>query len=223
MTTLPLISCICPTANRGTLLARSVRYFQAQDYPNKELIILEDGAEMHAQRGKGVIYHYSMGHLSIGTKRNLACQMAHGEIITHWDDDDYYGPGRLSYQAAPLLDGNAEVSALTMELLFDTTTGDLLRCPPEAHEKLFKYDVRASTIMYCNTHGMISGFTLIYNEQVPRGEDVRFLTHLVNSGARLARLPSAAHYISVWHGANTTPRPDTTGWETVGTQGLIPF
>ncbi len=46
--TLPLISCILPTANRRRFVPQAIRLFLAQDYPNKELVILDDGAESAA-------------------------------------------------------------------------------------------------------------------------------------------------------------------------------
>ena len=40
----PLASCIMPTANRRRFVPEAIRYFLAQDYPNKELIVIDDGA-----------------------------------------------------------------------------------------------------------------------------------------------------------------------------------
>jgi len=39
----PLVSCIMPTANREKFIPLAVKYFQRQDYPNKELVVLDDG------------------------------------------------------------------------------------------------------------------------------------------------------------------------------------
>ena len=39
---LPLVSCIMPTADRRRFVPRAVHQFLAQDYPNKELVILDD-------------------------------------------------------------------------------------------------------------------------------------------------------------------------------------
>ena len=40
-------------------------------------------------------------------------QAARGEILLHWDDDDLYDPSRIEAQIRPLLDGTADMSALT--------------------------------------------------------------------------------------------------------------
>src|SRR5947207_144911 len=108
MSEYPLISCIMPTRNRRAFLAQAVKLFLAQDYPNKELVTLEDGEECNWDVMAGTNYHYlGNTHLTIGYKRNFAMwsRIAHGDILCHWDDDDYYGPQRLSVQVQPILDG----------------------------------------------------------------------------------------------------------------------
>src|SRR5579863_3996562 len=153
---LPLMTAICPTANRHTLLARCIASFLAQDYPRKELIILEDGAQCNESvveglgPHSGITYHYSPGHTSIGAKRNLACSLAHGEYLVGLDDDDYSGPARLSQQVQPLLCGAADCSAMRMSLLLTLDSGipHLWHCSDSVHASLFPYDVRAGTLMF---------------------------------------------------------------------------
>jgi len=43
-------------------------------------------------------YARCVGVTSLGWKRNLACEMAAGEYIAHWDDDDWSHPDRLASQ-----------------------------------------------------------------------------------------------------------------------------
>src|SRR5260370_35469672 len=102
----PLISCIMPTRNRGHFVAQSVRFFQRQDWDHRELIIIDDGREGRSSdfcRNKRIRYVHKSEPLTIGAKRNLACELAQGSIIAHWDDDDWYSADRLSIQAAPLV------------------------------------------------------------------------------------------------------------------------
>jgi hypothetical protein len=103
---MPLVTCIMPTANRRDFVAQSIRYFQRQDYSNRELIILDDGD----QELTGVvpddarIRYLRMDHkATIGAKHNLACELAAGEVIVHWDDDDWMADWRLSYQVDSIL------------------------------------------------------------------------------------------------------------------------
>jgi Glycosyl transferase family 2 len=60
---------------------------------------------------------------TIGAKRNLACEEARGEIIAHWDDDDWHAPDRLRYQTQALLHRGADVCGLATLLFYDLSTG----------------------------------------------------------------------------------------------------
>lgn len=40
--------------------------------------------------------------MRIGAKRNFCCQWARGEIILHWDDDDWSAPERMAEQVAQI-------------------------------------------------------------------------------------------------------------------------
>jgi glycosyltransferase involved in cell wall biosynthesis len=100
-----LVSCIMPTRNRRHLVAQAIAYFLRQDYPRKELVIVDDGDDGIADlvpSDARVRYLRLEGRTPLGTKRNLACQASQGELIAHWDDDDWMAADRLSVQVATL-------------------------------------------------------------------------------------------------------------------------
>src|SRR5215211_5248281 len=79
----PLISCIMPTANRRHFVAQAVRYFLAQDYPAKELIVFDDGTETAADlmpADPRVIYLRSEQRHPLREKRVLCGQAARGKL-----------------------------------------------------------------------------------------------------------------------------------------------
>src|SRR6266567_7684949 len=93
----PLVSCIMPTANRRQFARQAITYFQRQDYPSKELLILDDGQDCIQDlmpEDAAIRYTRLTGKRSLGMKRNLACEMARGDLILHWDDDDWMAPNR---------------------------------------------------------------------------------------------------------------------------------
>src|SRR5262249_23901876 len=93
-----LVSCIMPTADRRKFVPKAISYFQAQDYPNKELIIIDDGAESAVDLVPNdplIRYIRLYAKKTVGAKRNMACEEARGEIIAHWDDDDWMASWRL--------------------------------------------------------------------------------------------------------------------------------
>ena len=94
-----------PTADRRTFVPWAIEYFLRQDYPRKELVILDDGE--HSVRdlvpSRPDVRYYREEHPQIlGDKRNRLCELARGEIIAHWDDDDWQAAQRLTYQVHSL-------------------------------------------------------------------------------------------------------------------------
>jgi len=104
----PLVSCLMPTRARHALLPAAVANFLAQDFADAELLIFsEDGVpdSLASALSSGRVHHLPCpGGLSLGAKRNFACQAADGEFLAHWDDDDWYAPDRLRRQIEALLE-----------------------------------------------------------------------------------------------------------------------
>ncbi|HWU89495.1 MAG TPA: glycosyltransferase, partial [Kofleriaceae bacterium] len=91
----PRVSCIMPTCDRRPFVPRAVRQFLAQRWPDAELIIVDDGerpVEDLVPAHERIRYLRLPARRSIGHKRNLACEAATGELVVHWDDDDWMAP-----------------------------------------------------------------------------------------------------------------------------------
>jgi len=117
-----LVSCIMPTCNRRRFVPQAIQYFLRQDYPNKELIILDDGSEpVHdlVPKADNIRYYRLEQKTTLGAKLNLACQYANGSIIANWDDHDWYAPWRLSYQVEALHQPGIEVCGINQLLYYD--------------------------------------------------------------------------------------------------------
>lgn len=96
-----------PTANRAKFVPGALDCFLAQDWQDKELIILDDG-ENAVPRGlipddERIHYFRTAPRETTGTKRNACCELSRGELICHWDDDDWSAAGRISHQVETLL------------------------------------------------------------------------------------------------------------------------
>lgn len=118
---LPLITCIMPTANRVDFVISSIKLFLNQNYPNKELMIIDDGENSISgviPENPQIRYFYFNPKNTIGTKRNWACERANGELITHWDDDDWYAEDWLSYQVYALLNSEADIAGINQVQFF---------------------------------------------------------------------------------------------------------
>lgn len=64
------------------------------------MLILADGEDVRdlvPADDRIRLVHFD-GQLEIGDKRNRGCEIAHGDVIAHWDDDDVSAPGRVADQ-----------------------------------------------------------------------------------------------------------------------------
>ena len=123
----PLISCIMPTWNRRAYIKAAVACWAAQTYKNKELIIVDDGTEAVQDllpKGRRIRYIKLQGEkLTKGMKRNVCCQHAKGDIIAHFDDDDWSAPERLQDQYQRLVQSGKPITGYSALLFWDTTRG----------------------------------------------------------------------------------------------------
>ncbi len=215
-----------PTWNRRRFVPLALQSFLNQDYPNRELIIVDDGAEPVEELTDGVPrVHYIRlsGRASIGAKRNLACQRAQGGIIAHWDDDDWYSPDRLRYQAVPILTGQADLTGLENAFVMQLPDGDFWTTQPDLHRKMFVGDVHGGTLVYRRElldHG-------IRYPEISLGEDAWLLQRAVRAGKRLIRLSNPGVFVYVRHGRNAwqfTPGVflNPSGWTRIPPPPLFP-
>jgi hypothetical protein len=97
-----LVTCICPTYNRPPahqwLVEEAIQSFLLQDYPHRELIVLNDcpGQLLTYDDPRVVIVNAGRRFRSLGEKLNAAAGLSRGELIVPWDDDDICLPWRLT-------------------------------------------------------------------------------------------------------------------------------
>ena len=203
-----------PTSRRPYRVLRSVELFQAQDYGPRELVIVDDGddgLEALLPADPRITYVRSPPGESIGAKRNRGIAHCRGSLVVHWDDDDWYAPHRLRVQARPLLAGEADVSALRCEIVYDVASGRYYAPTEELHRRLFAHDVHGGTLMYRRE---LWGQPAVYPD-VSLAEDAAFLRTAVQHGARLATVPVSGCFLYVRYADSTWRLPATRGWVAV--------
>lgn len=100
-----LVSAVMPTRGREILARQAVDCFLRQTYRNRELVILDDADAPSFPggiSGPGIKYHVTDKRMNTGEKRNAVNALATGEIICHWDDDDWSAPERIDDQVRRL-------------------------------------------------------------------------------------------------------------------------
>ena len=212
----PLVSCIMPTRDRRPFLMLALANYSAQDYPNKELIIIDDGAdpvEDLAEGLPGVRYVRLTAPTTIGGKRNRACREARGAIIAHWDDDDWYSPCRLSRQVAPLAEGRADITGLESAYVLVLPAGMFWTITADLHRRMFAGNVHGGTLVY---RKVLFDQGLWYPE-VNLAEDAHLIRQALGRGKRLAPLANEGSFVYIRHGRNawrfeTGCFLDSAGW-----------
>ena len=107
---MPLVSCLCATYNRPPshqhLIEEAIESFLRQDYPNKELVVINDGAgqELLCDAPGVRIVNVDDRFPTLGEKYNAAADLARGALLAPWDDDDISLPWRLSLSVERLGD-----------------------------------------------------------------------------------------------------------------------
>nr|BCX00470.1 MAG: hypothetical protein KatS3mg041_0516 [Bacteroidota bacterium] len=109
---LPRVSCLMVTADRPQWVRQAVRCFQRQNWPNRELVVVDDGetdlSPMLAELPPDQVRYERIGRrprLSLGALRNISLELATGEFCLQWDDDDWYHPDRIRVQMHYALQG----------------------------------------------------------------------------------------------------------------------
>ena len=85
------ITALCPTYRRPKLLANAIAQFQAQDHPDKEMIILDDAQQILEQSGENWrLYSAAARYPSLPEKYAAMIALAdpRTEAFVIWEDDD---------------------------------------------------------------------------------------------------------------------------------------
>jgi glycosyltransferase involved in cell wall biosynthesis len=198
-----MVTCIMPTADRRGFAPQAIAHFLQQDYANRELIVLDDGAdpvEDLMPDDPRVRYVRAECKTPVGVKRNRLCELARGDVIVHWDDDDWMAPWRVKYQVERLMETGADVCGLNRPLFYDPAT-----------RRAWQY------IYPSNAAPWVYGATLCYTKAFWRrnpfppigvGEDSRFVW--ANVSKKVLALDDPTFFVGIIHPGNTS-RKQTQG------------
>ena len=136
------------------------------------------------------------GRSNVGAKRNRGCREARGELIAHWDDDDWMATWRLSYQVRELLKFGADICGLRQ--LYYWGPG-----PEQAWEYVYEAESRpwvaGGTMLYRRSLWEESPF-----QEISVGEDNEFLWS--ETAKRVLPLVDRRFYVAGIHAGNTSPK-----------------
>lgn len=217
---LPKVSCIVPTYNREPMLLNSIRMFQEQTHPNREMVIVDDSDPVMSQKIMKVIredpnirYIRLRTRKSIGHKRNVAVKEARGKYIAFWDDDDIQGPDRLLNQARRMEAVRCDVCTNGRHIYYRTDTRQFhtIKSKPELQEQLWWKRMLMPSLMFKKSLIKYARFPNRYIS-----EDKAFFRDVMRRYPRCLRIDlweeaPACDFAYVLH-------PKNTAWSNLATQ-----
>lgn len=221
--TRPKISVICPTYNRPDKHANLYQAFAWQTYENKELLVLDDSPTPSSfflqLQDDRVSYYHMPKRLSIGFKRNYLNEHSSGELIAHFDDDDYYAPTYLAEMVDQM--GDADLIKLSRWVAYRELDGSLWEWDTNVLEDShYQLSGNSTTNRLVNTASLFQdkegvdqwkaantwgyGFSYLYKksvwkecpfEDVYGGEDLRFILKTKALKKTLRHIPDSKHLV----------------------------
>jgi glycosyltransferase involved in cell wall biosynthesis len=189
-----------PTANRQKYIPLAIDYFLNQSFRDAELVIIDDGKESikpllpDHRRISYYFYPESLG--TIGVKRNIACEKAKGEVIMHWDDDDYYGYEWIRKSLSALENSGADICGLNKILFYSPVAGKFWDYIDTENERPW---LSGATMTYLKSFWKSHPF-----KDIQVGEDYDYIW---NTGAKIFAHDYNEGFIATLHAHNTTLKP----------------
>lgn len=194
------VTAIMPTADRREFLPCAIASFLAQDYAARELLILDNGrdsVEDLVPDDPRIRYERIDGRRkrNVGAMRNLACSRAQGDIVLHWDDDDWSAPERIS--------DSVERLKKTSEVMLVGYYSIHFVC--EQSRRAWAYTgmprdyVVGATMCYWRRLWQARPFPELHS-----GEDAAFLQR----AGHIETAPGLDKYVARIHDRNTSPKRD---------------
>jgi glycosyltransferase involved in cell wall biosynthesis len=147
---IPLVSIIIPVYNAEKYLAEAVRSAMEQTWPNKEIIIIDDGSTDNSLSiAKSFesenIKVFTQTNKGASTARNKGLEQAKGDYIQFLDADDLLSPDKLQSQVK-LLTVNPGKVAVCSTIHFTDQTGTANQKPTD-YEEAFLIDLEPSEFL----------------------------------------------------------------------------
>ncbi|WP_319437478.1 glycosyltransferase [Mycobacterium sp. RTGN5] len=185
----PLVSVVIPVHNGARFLADAVASILAQEYPELELIVVDDGSIDDLQRAVAelpvdVTYLRQLQQGPAGA-RNTGIASAQGEFVAFLDVDDLWPAGALDKLVRTIVDEGCDVvTGWAQMALYDESTSVTTRFGnPEAS---FPYYIGAG--LYRRSVFDTVG---VFDPDMQYGEDTDWFARLHESGRMVHRLPLA--------------------------------
>ena len=197
------MTCLCLTRNRRGWLPQAIQCFLDQTYLRRELLILADGVDVRdlIPADEPIRLIHLEGSAPIGEKRNFGCVKARGELIAHWDDDDWSAPERLADQIQRIIESGKAVTGYRSMRFLHTSGTVWMYDAASPHYAL------GTSLVYKRDYWRVNPFQAL---QV--GEDNNFIDRATSLGDFI-NAPSNGLMYATLHDGNTSPKIMGKKWK----------
>lgn len=207
-----MVSIIIPCFNAESWLKEAIDSCLEQDYPNIEVIVIDDGStdnSLEIMRGYGSrIIVESISRKGACFARNRGFQLSSGDYIQYLDADDYILPGKFKNQVRCLEETGADVvySDWRNQIYQQDGTsllGKIQNCGiyPDALELLLSHRQFMQTANPLFTRESIAG-TRGWDESLLAGQDIDFFREVAFTGANFVYLQGCYAVYRVYDSPN---------------------
>jgi glycosyltransferase involved in cell wall biosynthesis len=201
----PLVSVILTTRDRPRLLSVALACYQHQTYPQRELVVVDDGIIFPAdaalvEAAGGRLIRVDAG-TPLGAKLNRGVSEARGYLCQKMDDDDWYGPLFLETMVSALLTRSEAVCTPALAFLMPFLFFDVARWKVR---RSFDNNLPGATLLFAREDWQERPFRALR-----RDEDAWFLLDQVRSGLSACPVHGLETYLAVRHWGHALDRGHT--------------
>lgn len=149
------VSVVIPCYNQGKFLFEAIQSALDQDYPDKEIIVINDGSTDNtrevATSFEDAIVYIEQANKGAASARNAGIRASKGEYIAFLDGDDICLPKRL-IREAEILDQHPQVGLVASDAYLVNASGEILGLKSDVSAApRHPQDFRWETVEYCAT------------------------------------------------------------------------
>jgi hypothetical protein len=191
--TTPLVSAIVPVFNKGPYLNEAIASLRAQNYPNLEILVRDDGSSDNSASVMKELERtfpdlrfrlYFDSNRGASFSRNFLIERASGDLLCLMDADDQMAPGFITAAVSAVVSQHASVVYSDVELIGDRT-GEW--CPPAFDAYTIRYGNGLTTLSVLKKElwSAVGG----YNVGLPFNEDWSFFINIAQLTTGFVKLP----------------------------------